>query len=50
MSQPNLSPITKWATKQTAAKYPLPHRWHVWRKQILEASDWFTAYNNREGL
>ena len=30
----------------TAAKYPLPQRWQILRKQqFLEASDWFTAYN-----
>ena len=28
-----------------AAKYPLPQRWQILRKQFLEASDWFTAYN-----
>ena len=27
------------------AKYSLPQSWQFLRKQFLEASDWFTAYN-----
>ena len=27
----------------TVAKYALPQRWQILRKQFLEASDWFTA-------
>ena len=30
---------------QISAKYPLPQMWQTLRKQFLEASDWFTAYN-----
>ena len=29
----------------TTAKYPLPQRRQIWRKQFLEASDWFKTYN-----
>ena len=28
-----------------AAKYSLPQWWQILRKQFLETSDWFTAYN-----
>ena len=38
-------PITTDCNVPTAAKYPLPQRWQILRKQFLEASEWFTAYN-----
>ena len=32
----------------TAEKYPLPQRLQTFRKQFLEASNWFKAYDGLE--
>ena len=45
------APVTlrfKYIVVKTAAKYPLPQRWQIQRKQFLEPSYWLTANNRRK--